>query len=148
MIVRPHRLWRILLKIAIVAGLIAFFGMIAVAMLIAALVIGVLTSLLLPHSQKNHGGSPGFLKGLASQVVGFMLIRGLFSQRPMIPTCDYRLRDAAGQEHLIRVHGYLRSGGMSIGDEIAAEGIDRHGTLLMRRGWNKRLGIAIHVKDT
>ena len=67
--------------------------------------------------------------------------------RADIPVRDIRLRDPAGQEHLVRIKGDLLSGSVAVGDDIDAGGYDRHGTLMFRRGMNKRIGTAIRVRQ-
>lgn len=142
----PRRWWKLILKLIVVLGAFAVFGTIALTVIAALFVLGLFTSLLFPRRERRASG--GFVQSVASQVVGFFLTSRLLGQRPMIPACDYRLRDPNGQEHLIRVEGYLRTGGIAVGDDITAEGMDRHGTLVMQRGWNRRLGTLILVKDT
>jgi len=142
----PRRWWKLILKLIVVLGAFAVFGAIALAVIGALFVLGLFTSLLFPRHERRRSG--GFVQSVASQVVGFFLTSRLLGQRPMVPACDYRLRDPSGQEHLIRVEGYLRTGGLAVGDDITAEGFDRHGTLVMQRGWNRRLGTLILVKDT
>jgi hypothetical protein len=91
------------------------------------------------------GGRGGFFRNVASQFVGFFLTSRLLGQRSTIPVCDYRVRDGHGEEHLVRVEGYVRSGSMSVGDDVWVRGFDRRGTLVLRSGWNKRLRAAIKV---
>ena len=91
------------------------------------------------------GGRGGFFRNVASQFVGFFLTSRLLGQRSTIPVCDYRVRDDQGEEHLVRVEGYVRSGAMSVGDDVWVRGSDRQGTLVLRSGWNKRLRAAIKV---
>lgn len=147
MIKAPRRWLRTIIKLVLVLGAIVLFGMVALAILLLVLVLGFITSLLSSKDDRSGSGGGGFVQGVATQVVGFFLTRTLLGQRPMVPACDYRVRDTAGQEHLVRVEGYLHAGGMVVGDDISAQGFDRRGTLIMRRGWNKRLNTLIVVKD-
>lgn len=141
----PTRWWKLILKLLVGVGAVAAFGMLALAVIAALFVMGLLISIVFGRRERQQRG--GFVQSVASQVVGYVLTSKLLGQKPMLPVCDYRLRDANGQEHLIRLEGYLRTGGIAVGDDITAEGYDRHGTLVMQRGWNRRLGTVMLVKD-
>jgi len=94
----------------------------------------------------GQGGGGGFIRGIATQFMAFFLTSRLLGQRPTIPVCDYRVRDSKGDEHLVRVEGYVQTGAMSVGDDVLIEGYDRGGTLVLKRGWNKRVRTVIKVK--
>jgi len=94
----------------------------------------------------GDGGKPGFLSNISSQVVGFFLTGKLFGPKDHVPVRDIRLRDASGQEHLVRIRGELVAGNMSVGDEVEVEGYSRRGTLMFRRGRNKRTRSEIMIK--
>ncbi len=91
-------------------------------------------------------GKPGFISNVASQVIGFFLTGKLFGPKDQVPVRDIRLRDAAGQEHLVRLRGELIAGNMNVGDEVEVEGFNRRGTLMFRRGRNNRTHSEILVK--
>jgi hypothetical protein len=107
-----------------------------------ALVISVAFSVL----SFGRGGGPGLFSNIASQVFSFFLIGKLFGPRREVPVRDIRLRDASGLENLVRIQGEMRAGNLNVGDEVEVEGFDRGGTLMFRRGWNKRIRSEIVVK--
>ncbi len=107
-----------------------------------ALVISVAFSVL----SFGRGGGPGLFSNIASQVFSFFLIGKLFGPRREVPVRDIRLRDTSGLENLVRIQGELRAGNLNVGDEVEVEGFDRGGTLMFRRGWNKRIHSEIVVK--
>jgi hypothetical protein len=96
-------------------------------------------------SPRSSGG-PGFLSGLASQVSGFFLTGKLFGPKDQVLVRDFRLRDSTGQEHLVRLRGELTAGNLSVGDEVDVEGYNRRGTLMFRKGLNRRTRSEIVVK--
>ena len=106
---------------------------------IAGLIIGITFSIL-------GIGSSKFFSGLASQIIGFFLTGKLFGSKEQVPVRDIRLRDDSGQEHLVRIRGELFAGNISVGDEVEVEGFNRRGTLMLRRGLNKRTRAEIRVK--
>ena len=52
----------------------------------------------------------------------------------LVPVQYFRVRDDAGQEHLVRRKGHLLSGHIMPGDELALWGRWRHGVLHMQHG--------------
>jgi hypothetical protein len=117
-------------------------GLILFPFIIAALVFSIFWSFFF-GSGRNR---PGFFSSLASQVVGFFLTGKLFGPKDQVPVRDIRLRDEVGQEHLVRIRGELLAGNLNVGDEVEVEGFDRRGTLMFRRGHNKRTRAEILVK--
>lgn len=87
-----------------------------------------------------------FLSSIAVQIISFLLVRKLVGPIANVPVRDIRVRDSAGQEFLVRLKGQLTSGSVSKGDDVIVEGWDRHGMLLFRRGYNKRIRTAIKIK--
>jgi hypothetical protein len=126
-----------LVKLAVLAGTVYYFGLAILVMVIAVLAVLWLLSKILPT---------GFLSTLATQVIGFMLTRSLMGPMATVPVRDVRVRDASGQETLVRLKGQLTSGSVSVGDDITAEGWLRNGMLLFRRGYNNRIRAEIKVK--
>jgi hypothetical protein len=108
----------------------------------AVMVFRFTFSLLSPGSS----GRPGFFSGLASQVSGFFLTGKLFGPKEQVLVRDFRLRDSTGLEHLVRIRGELVAGNLSAGDEVEVEGYNRRGTLMFRKGMNRRTRSEIVVK--
>lgn len=140
----PRRWWKLLLKLVVAVVAVAAFGALALIVIVSLFAFSLLLSWLFPRYERGRGG---FLQSVASQFVGFFLTSRLLGQKPTVPACDYRLRDSSGSEYLVRVEGYVHTGGMNVGDDVVAEGYDRQGTLVMKQGWNKRLGTLIRVKE-
>jgi hypothetical protein len=128
---------RFLLKLAVLGAAVYFYGLIILLALGVLLVFAWLVSKILPQ---------GLLSGVAVQVISFMLTRRLIGPIANVPVRDIRVRDASGQETLVRMKGQLISGSVSVGDDILAEGWERNGTLLFRRGYNKRIRSDIRIK--
>lgn len=123
----------------------------ALGVALLPVIIGILAALALisfvfSFLGSSGGGRPGFISNVSSQVMGFFLTRKMLGPKEQDPVRDIRLRDKSGQEHLIRIQGELISGNVSVGDEIEVEGMDRRGTLILSRGWNKRTHTEIIVK--
>jgi hypothetical protein len=136
---KPETNWaKTLLKLTI--------GIILSPFLIALAIVGVVFSTFFSIFTLGHGGRPGFISNIASQVVGFFLTGKLFGPKDQVPVRDIRLRDASGQEHLVRIRGELVAGNMNVGDKVEVEGYNRRGTLMFRRGWNKRTRSEIMIK--
>jgi hypothetical protein len=140
---------RLLIKLVLLILILLLFGKIIFAfifsLLIVLFVIWFVFHFLFPQSAR--GGS-GCLSSLASQVVGFFLTRKMVgSPKAEVPVRDIRLRDASGQEHLVRIKGDIVSGNINVGDDVVVEGFDRQGTLKFSRGWNKRIRSEIKVKS-
>lgn len=120
-------------------------GLAIFPLIIGAIIAGVFFSLI--NSLFGFGRNrPGFFSSLASQVVGFFLTGKLFGPKEQVPVRDIRLRDEVGQEYLVRIRGELVAGNLNVGDEVEVEGFDRRGTLMFRRGRNKRTRAEILVK--
>jgi len=134
----PDPAWdRFVLKLAILGAAVYYSG--PALLVTLALVLGFfwLISRILPQS---------LFTGVATQVVSFLLTRRLMGPLASVPVRDVRLRDASGEEYLVRLKGHLISGSVTVGDEIVAEGWERNGMLIFRRGYNKRIRAAIKVR--
>lgn len=135
-----------LLKLAIFGTLIIAIGTVVLTIVIALFIASLLFSLLFsPRATAARVGG-GFIGSVASQVVGFFLIRQLFRQKTDMQVTNVRVRDRAGVEHLVRIEGYVVGGTVNVGDDVTIEGKDRRGTLIMRRGYNNRMRAQIQVK--
>lgn len=131
----PEFQWgRFFLKLAILGTAIYFYGLLILLMFAACLILMWVLS------------KVPFLSAIAVQVAGFLLTRRLMGPMANVPVRDIRVRDAAGQEFLVRLKGQLTSGSVSVGDDVLLEGWDRNGMLLFRRGFNKRIRTAIKVR--
>jgi len=126
-----------LIRLSVVGAAVYFYGLIILMALGLLLVFLWLVSKILPR---------GLLSGVAVQVISFMLTRRLVGPIANVPVRDIRVRDAFGQETLVRMRGQLTSGSVTVGDDILAEGWERNGTLLFRRGYNKRIRTDIRIK--
>jgi len=132
----PH--WeRFLLKVALLGAAVYYYGSVIPVGLAALLLLCWVISKILPQ---------GLLSGVAVQVISFLLTRRLIGPLATVPVRDVRLRDSSGEEHLVRLKGQLVSGSIAVGDEIVAEGWERNGMILFRRGFNKRIRAAIRIK--
>jgi hypothetical protein len=131
--------WEIAWKVCVIATILLFFGMAALTILVIAAVL----SLFFASKQRDR---PGFLQNLATQVASFLIIGHLFGPRKGVPVCDFRVRDANGNESLVRVEGHVIQGAFAIDDDVTVEGFNHGGTLVLRRGWNRRLNCAIRVR--
>lgn len=128
---------RFLVKIALLGTAIYFFGVAILAVFAILLVLLWLISKIMPTN---------FVSGVAVQVVSFMLTRRLVGPVANVPIRDIRIRDSASQEFLVRLKGQLTSGSISVGDDVVLEGWDRGGTVMFRRGFNKRIRTNIRIK--
>jgi hypothetical protein len=90
---------------------------------------------------------PGFISGIATQVVGFFLTSRLLGPKVQTPVRDLRVKDGAGAERLVRIQGEFTAGNVNVGDDITVEGADRRGTIILRRGFNHRTGSEIRVRQ-
>jgi hypothetical protein len=134
----PEFRWgRFLIKLAVLGAGVYYYGVIILVAFAALLVLAWLVSKILPQ---------GLLSGVAVQVISFTLTRRLMGPMANVPVRDIRVRDASGQETLVRMKGQLTSGSASVGDDILAEGWERNGMLLFRRGYNKRIRADIRIK--
>jgi hypothetical protein len=125
---------RLVVKVAILGAALYYYG------LLILLMLGLLLLLLWTLSKIP------FLSAIAVQVASFLLTRRLMGPMANVPVRDIRVRDTAGQEFLVRLKGQLKSGAVSVGDDVVVEGWDRNGMLLFRRGFNKRIRTAIKVR--
>jgi hypothetical protein len=135
---QPDRQWgRLLVKLGVLAAGVYYYGPLILIVLAVLLVLAWLLSKIFPQ---------GLLSGVAIQVISFMLTRRLVGPIANVPVRDVRVRDASGQETLVRVKGQLTSGSISVGDDILAEGWERGGMILFRRGYNKRISADIKIR--
>jgi len=139
---KPDAKWGLFLLKIILLGILLYYCARAVALFVLVLVIFTwlvckILSLIFPQA---------LVTGVATQIIGFLLTRRLIGAPAIIPVRDIRLRDASGQEFLVRIKGQLRLGSIAAGDEIIAKGWMRRGTLRFRRGFNKRINAAIRIK--
>jgi len=134
----PDFRWgRFLIKLGLIGATAYYYGLIILLVLGALLVLAWLVSKILPL---------GFLSAIAVQVISFMLTRRLVGPIANVPVRDIRVRDSSGQETLVRMKGQLTSGSVSVGDDVLLEGWERNGTLLFRKGYNKRIRSDIRIK--
>jgi hypothetical protein len=131
--------WEIVIKLLFFGTLIVVFGVTALAILITIALLSLIFS-------SRRSSRPGFVETIATQIASFFILGRIFGPKATIPVADYRVRDNAGVESLIRIEGYLQQGSLAVGDDVVAEGFDHGGTLVFRRGWNRRLNCAIRVK--
>lgn len=135
---RPEFSWpRFLVK----GGLLVLFFPLILGVVVGAFVISAISSVL---GFGRRG--PGFISGLASQVIGFFLTSKLLGPKADVPVRDVRLRDSGGNEHLVRIRGEVTIGNVNPGDDVTVEGFNRGGTLMFWRGRNHRTNSEIRVK--
>lgn len=132
--------WEIALKLMFVAAIFVVFGVTALVILL------LLAALSLIFSRRPRSQRPGFLRDLATHVASFLLVRHLFGPGKTVPVCEYRIRAANGTELLVRVEGHIVHGSLAAGDDVSVEGFNHRGTLILRRGWNRRLQCAIRIE--
>jgi hypothetical protein len=125
---------RFFVKLAILSAVVYYYGVLILLLFVVFLLLMWLLS------------KVPFLSAIAVQVVSFVLTRRLMGPMANVPVRDIRIRDSGGQEFLVRMKGQLTSGSVSVGDDVVIEGWDRHGMLLFRRGYNKRIRTKIKVK--
>jgi hypothetical protein len=133
--------WEIAIKLLFFGTLIVVFGVTALVILITVAVLSLIFS-----SRSRRSSRPGIIENIATQIASFFILGRIFGPKATIPVADYRVRDGAGVESLIRIEGYLLQGSLAVGDDVTAEGFDHGGTLIFRRGWNRRLNCSIRVK--
>lgn len=139
---RPTFEWsQALLKLVVVVAAVLILGPIVLGVLLGLVAMSTLFSILLPGDRSGQGG---FLRAVAIQVTGFFLTSRLLGTK-QLPVSQFRIRDTAGVERLVRAEGYLRTGNVNIGDQITAYGYDRGGTFIMRRGWNHSVNSEIRL---
>ncbi|KUG26049.1 hypothetical protein ASZ90_004123 [hydrocarbon metagenome] len=132
-----------LIKIVIFVVAVFVISPIIIGIMLGLIVASAIFSFMFP-SRTRHGY--GFLSSILSHMLSFIFTKHLLGQKEMVSVRDIRLRDHLGQEHLIRIKGEIVSGNINVGDEIEVEGFNRGGTIMFRRGWNKRIRSEIRVK--
>ena len=150
--------WRKLIGIVIVVeppymatvqtGWLSFFLKLSLGILFLPILLGVVAGVMIMRMTFSFlgFGKSDFSSGIISQMVGYFLTHRLLKPKEQISVRDVRLRDKHGQEHLVRIRGELVAGNMNVGDEIEVEGFNRRGTLMIRRGFNKRTRSEIRVR--
>jgi hypothetical protein len=134
----PDSRWGLFaVKLAVVCGLVYYYG----ALLLWVIILFVAVGWLLGKVFKG-----GFLSAVAVQVTSFILTRRLVGNVASVPIRDFRIREGSGNETLVRMKGQLVSGGVTVGDDVHVEGWERAGMLLFRRGYNNRVRAEIRVK--
>ena len=131
--------WEIAWKVCVIAAILLFFGLAALAILAIVAVFSLFFA-------KKRRDRPGFLQNVAIQIASFLIVGHFFGARIPIPVRDFRVRDANGTESLVRVEGHVIQGAFACGDDVTVEGFNHGGTLVLRRGWNRRLNCAIRVQ--
>lgn len=131
-----------LLKILLIIFLVLIIGPIILGIILGLMAASLILSLVFP-STRGAGG--GFVSGFFGHFINFFFIGRAFRRRE-VAVRDVRLRDRTGQEHLLRIRGDVITGNFNVGDEIEVEGPNRRGTLLFRRGWNRRIRSEIRVR--
>jgi len=129
-------------------GLFLIFLKIAFGILFLPILLGVLAAIMIMQmlSPFSRNRRYGHSSSLSSHIVGFFLTQQLIRPKEQISVRDIRLRDKSGQEHLVRIQGQLVNGNMIVGDEVEVEGFNRRGTLMVRRGFNKRTRSEIRIR--
>jgi len=139
---KPDFRWGLLLfKLILLAGIVHYFARAAFLFIVVLLIVVWLACKCLTFIFPQ-----ALVTGVASQIIGFVLTRRLIGGSASVPVRDVRVLDASGQQFLVRLKGHLKSGNLAVGDEVIAKGWMRRGTLLFRRGFNKRINAAIRVK--
>ena len=129
---------RFLFKLAVLGAAVYYYGVVILWAFVGLVVLAWIVSKVLPR---------GLLTGVATQVISFLLTRRLVGPIANVPVRDIRVREASGQETLVRMKGQITSGSVSVGDDVLVEGWMRHGMLNSRRGFNNRIRAAIKIKN-
>lgn len=127
---REKTLWGIVGKLALIIAMVP----IVVPLWLLGLMFG------------GRGSRYGFLSQVGVRVTSFWVSMRLFGNSGDITVRDFRVRDAAGRQRLVRVYGALRSGSLNIGDLVTVEGRDRNGTLVFQRGQNHTIQSALLLR--
>ncbi len=136
---KPDMRWDlILLKLVVYAAIVWYFGLAVLIPIVALWLLLWIISLVMPR---------GLMTGVAVQVLSFMLTRKIMGPNANIPVRDLRLRDSNGVEHLVRMKGHLKTGSVTVGDDISLQGVSKNGTFYCRRGFNKRINSAIELSQ-
>ena len=114
--------------------------------LVSSLIVRLFWRMVVPGGRRSLASPRGFFGGIMSQVVGFALTKHLLGEQPDMPVRDVRVRDASGSDHLVRIEGHLLSGNVAVGDTVSVTGVLRHGTTVLRWGYNHRTKSEIRVK--
>lgn len=133
--------WEITVKLMFIVAVLVFFGIAAVVILLLLVVLSLIFSRRRSRSQRT-----GFLEGVATHVASFLIIGHLFGSKNNVPVREYRIRHANGSESLMRIEGHIVQGSLAAGDDVSVEGFNHRGTLILRRGWNRRLQCAIRIE--
>lgn len=115
------------------------FGCLRATLLIAVLVPMVIAAVPIVIAMRMlRSGQSGssFLSAVASHVTGHWVSMRLFGNARDVPVRDVRVRDANGQQYLVRVVGDLSMGNLSAEDAVTLSCVNRKGTYLLRRGVN------------
>ena len=94
----------------------------------------------------RNGSRSGFFSQVGVRVTSYWLSARLFGPSGDVIVRDFRVRDIAGHQWLVRMHGVLRLGNLNVGDSVTIEGDDRGGTLVFRRGQNHTIGSILALK--
>lgn len=92
---------------------------------------------------RRHGHP--FLSSLGTQIIGFTLTRRVLAP-PDVTVRNVRLRDVSGREHHVRIEGELSTGTVNVGDDVVVEGPLVGGSLLFRRGYNRRIRAEMRLR--
>jgi hypothetical protein len=123
------------MSLMVVVGLLLL--PVALGLALAMFLIGVLTS--------RVGLRSPFLSSLFSQITGYWFTRKLLGPGEQVTIRDVRL--LSGQsEHFLRFEGDLVAGSVAVGDDIEVEGFNRGGTLMVRKGVNRRTRATIRLR--
>jgi hypothetical protein len=66
-------------------------------------------------------------------------------RRSLITSIVVSIEDRRGRQQHVRIDGEMRSGHISIGDDVSVAAANRMGVLRFRRGFNHRSGVPIRV---
>ena len=141
--VRPDFDWsKLISKVLLLTVLVLLVGPILIGIALCLMMTSLLLSLLFPRSK-----SKGFTLDIIHQLTGFLFSLSSTKTAPAIPVRDFRLLDAGGDEHMVRIRGDIVTGSIKVGDELSVTGVDDRGTLMFRRGWNQKIRSEIRVKQ-
>lgn len=129
--------WGLAIKTLVLGLAVYLFGQVVLFAVAGLALLAWLIAQLLPK---------GLVTGVAVQVISFMLTRRLMGPMATMPIKDVRVRENSGRDVLVRFQGQMVGGSVAAGDEVTIEGWMRQGTLICRRGFNKRINAAIRLK--
>lgn len=107
-------------RVIVALVVVTISGTLLVPILFGVLLTGLVVRLLL--STVRGARAPGMPRLIAVHALGHALGTRLHAARRMIPAHNYRLLEATGRVHLIRVEGEMPLGAMAVGDNVIAEG--------------------------